>query len=259
MNTCNNKTKNKIIIAIDNDECIGSWGDLSLVYSIIKYNMFFQMNDEIIDIFVELLDVTGCVRPNLKILYDNLIKLKKEDKIHGIYMFTSASDSFGWVCFLKNILERWYSKKIGENVNIYDHVINGNDINKWHNNNSTVSTSKTGTIKNMDMIREIINNDNSTDKINVIMLDDRPENVINGHVIGITPYKVAINLIEICKLYFQHHISHIDIINYYYDKLNESWNIFQLCPWLFTLNAYEDNHIILCSETIHKIIDEYLT
>lgn len=250
------KNKSNIIISIDNDECIGSWSDLSLIYSIIKSVMRLPINEEIVNMFVKLFDDTGCVRPNLKTLYDDLIKLKDEGKIDAICMFTSASDVSGWVSFLKIVLEKWYSNKIGKNIVIYDCVINGDDIYKWHIDKNTVCKSNTGIIKNMNMVREIIGSSlNLLDEIYVIMLDDRPENIVNGHAIGIAPYKVAVNLIEVVKIYLKKYKSHIDVIYNYNFKLNYNWHLYNSNPMLFTVNALEDRHIILCSEQIKKTID----
>ena len=37
-------------------------------------------------------------------------------QVHSIFMCTAARDSLGWVSFLKVVLEKWYGRKIYDNV-----------------------------------------------------------------------------------------------------------------------------------------------
>jgi hypothetical protein len=92
---------NQIIISIDNDECIGSFADLSLLYGFLQKINFNKTPD--IKLFVEIINKTGCIRPYVKNLYDTLINLRKTHVIDKIYMCTAASNCTGWVTFLKSV------------------------------------------------------------------------------------------------------------------------------------------------------------
>ena len=69
-----------------------------------------------VDLFVRLLTDTVCARPGLRTLYDNVLALKAQGLVHSIFMCTAARDSLGWVSFLKIVLEKWYGRKIYDNV-----------------------------------------------------------------------------------------------------------------------------------------------
>ena len=75
-----------------------------------------------VDLFVRLLTDTVCARPGLRTLYDNVLALKEQGLVHSIFMCTAARDSLGWVSFLKVVLEKWYGRKV------YDNVVEGTEF-----------------------------------------------------------------------------------------------------------------------------------
>ncbi len=67
-------------------------------------------------------------------------------------MCTAASDSQGWVTFLREVVEEWYGARI------YDHVIAQETIDAWHAWCGTRhDCPKSGSrIKDMDMVRMVV-------------------------------------------------------------------------------------------------------
>lgn len=229
------KTKLIPYIAVDNDECIGSWGDLSLVYSFIKKNISTSPS---VKMFAEIIEETQCIRPYVRHLFDALLLLKDSNCIGKIYMFTAASNVTGWVAFLKDVLEEWYGRPI------YDGLIDGNEIINW-NLNRGIPSVRTGTIKDMCMIRS----KHSLHPYHpVIIIDDRPENVINGEGIKIKPYMVAVNVIEVIKKFMPEHL-HLTVS--YSEILQSSWNKYQVSSEKFT-NVSLDIDMLNIVEYLYK-------
>ena len=231
---------NKIIIAIDNDECIGSWGDLSMLYSIIK-NVLNKNIDDYINMFINIIDDAKCIRPYLRNVYDKLIELKEKNIICGIYMCTAASNISGWVIYLANLLEIWYGRKI------YDKIIDGIIIQNWHIVNGTPCCNQFGYIKDMHMIKNI----SGLNDVNIIIIDDKPYNIINGISIGVTPFEVALNLSEIIKIYFP---DDYDFINEKYDySISANWTNYIFNPHIYT-NVDSDKDLETSIELLEQLI-----
>ena len=241
----NAKTKpKKFIIAIDNDECIGSWGDLSLLYSILLVELGKEPD---INIFTNIMLATGCIRPYVKDFFEKLIELKKKNIVYKIFMFTAASNSIGWVHYLSKILENW----IG--CTLYDGIIHQEMIKKWHILNKSEITNSMGYIKNMNMIRELIDfyDEHDSRDFHVVAIDDRPTNIINGIVIGVSPFKVAVNLFEVIRLFLPEKFDYL--VEKYNHVINEAWENYMNNPSIYT-NASLDIDILKSMEHIDKII-----
>lgn len=236
----------KFIIAIDNDECIGSWGDLSLLYSILIYEYSKEPD---IDLFVKIMNDTYCIRPYVKDLFDKIINLKKNGIICKVFMCTAASNQNGWVTFLAKILERWIGEKI------YDDIIFGEMIQEWHLYNKSSLTNNIGYIKNMDMIREILDFKYSykTDEFTIIAIDDRPSNIMNGIAIGVSPYRIAVNIYEVLKVYYPDNYEYL--MGKHELVINDSWERYLKNPLVYS-KAYADNDIFKGIKYIEKIIYE---
>ena len=108
------KKPTKYIISIDNDECIGSWSDMSLLYMMFKIEYGEKKLD--IDMFVDIMIKTNCIRPYVRELFEKILELKKKNIVSKVVMFTAASNSTGWVIFLSQILERWMGCKICDEI-----------------------------------------------------------------------------------------------------------------------------------------------
>jgi hypothetical protein len=235
----------KYIIVIDNDECIGSWGDLSLLYTMIKNeNLLYESN---LDLFVDIMIKTGCIRPYVKNFFEKLLDLKMKNIVDKIIMFTAASNSTGWVLFLSKILERWIGCKI------YDEIIFQEMIYEWHITNNSDVCNSNGYIKNMNMIRELIilKYKQNPQNYDIIAIDDRPSNILNGIAIGVRPYNVAVNIFEVLRIFLPEKFEYL--IAKYEKSINQKWENYMKNPHLYT-KAYLDRDIFIGIENIDKII-----
>ena len=239
-----NMTK-PFIMVIDNDECIGSWGDLSQLYSL--HEIFNKTPS--VETFSNLLIQTGCVRPYLREFYDTVLKMKSDGMILKIYMCTAAKNIKKWVSFLHLILEHWYGKKI------YDGIIDGELIHEWHVANNTQEINSIGILKDMNQIRKIANVDINTP---VVALDDRPTNILNGYRIKISPFFVAINLVGILRLYFSHwdDIDMYLVKTTYNNSLQQSWVRYLTNSEQFT-NASSDLIVLHIANYLLEIFNNW--
>lgn len=191
------------VVVLDNDECLGQFGLFSCLYVYSRmtqdpYNI--NLND-LKKSCVKYLFPNGIARPYLKELFNILNFLKRNKKLDGIIMYTSAPNNLsdgksGYVYFLKDCIEL-YCNCIG----LYDKVL--------HRNNVIAKVSKCGaTIKDLGNIlltqqqRKILADKDTSEKVkinykvnimthNTIMIDDKPKNirVRSGRAIGVTPYE----------------------------------------------------------------------
>ena len=234
------KSDDKFIMAIDNDECIGSWAELSLLYSIYEYEYKKQPST---DLFVQIIKNTLCIRQGVDLLYKQMLHLKKMQQCSKIYMFTAASNSNGWVTFLASVLEKWYGEKI------YDEIIYREMIDEYHYKHNTKCMSSTGYIKNLNMIREM----ESDHSCKIIAIDDRPENILNGISIGVSPFKIAINLSLVIKIFMRDEAELL--ISKYEKMMCGYWEQYLLNPLSYT-KTIDDFDITDKLEIILDIIDK---
>jgi hypothetical protein len=240
----NTSISKKFIIAIDNDECIGSWGDMSMLYSMLKMELGMEPN---IEMFTDIMVRTGCVRPYVKDFFEKLLELKKCGIVYKIFMFTAASNSIGWVFYLAKILENWIGKKL------YDGIIYKEIIEEWHIFNKSDISNNLGYIKNMNMIRELINfhDELDSDNFHIVAIDDRPANIINGIAIGVSPFRVAVNLFEVLRIFLPDKFEYL--VSKYDKVINGGWENYMRNPSIFT-NVNFDTDIMTSMEQIDKII-----
>jgi len=179
-----------------------------------------------VDLFVRLLTDTVCARPGLRTLYDSVLALKAEGAVHSVVMCTAARDSLGWVSFLRVVLERWYGRQV------YDHVIEGNMIQAWHDERgSRVTDPVTGCfVKDMHQVRAVAG---VPPHAPVVALDDHPENIVNGDAIGIHPYYVAVNLVEVARLFVAQWDHTLEAT--YGRSMQASWSLYRTNPGRFTI------------------------
>lgn len=191
------------IIVLDNDECLGQFGLFSSLYVYSRMNKDPYKVDlgELKKSCVKYLFPNGIARPHLKELFNFLKFLKKNSKIDGVVMYTSAPNNLsdgktGYVYFLKDCIELYC-----DSLDIYDKIL--------HRNNVIAKTSKCGaTIKDLGNVlltyqqRKYLNGGNTNEKRrlnhkvntithNVIMIDDKPKNIRarSGKAIGVFPYE----------------------------------------------------------------------
>jgi hypothetical protein len=234
------KASTPCIVAIDNDECIGAWSDLSLIYTYFVNAIKIMPS---FDLFIPAIDRIAS-RRGLREFYDVLLQGKASGKIHKIYMFTAASDKVGWVSFLKDALEKWYG-----NV-IYDGMIDQTYNTRWHGANRSIGFNSFGMIKDINTVREHANVASDTP---VIMFDDRPQNILNGCAIGVSPYKIAVNIVEIAEMFHQSSSSP-NYIDHYRPVFVESMNEAICFPDSFT-DRVLDNDLVECVGLIRRIFN----
>ena len=173
------------VVAIDNDECIGSWSDISILHHFIVHECKQKPS---IPMFIAIMKKSGCFRPGLRKFYDTLLMLKQKRKVSKIFMCTAAKGKSGWVHFLKKVVEAWYGR------HIYDGVIFNEMIKDWHEENGTSFTDKFGCVyKDMNMVRKMAKA--RTNEI-VIAIDDKPTYIMNGFAIPTKPYYADVDLIK---------------------------------------------------------------
>ena len=228
------------IVVLDNDECLGQFGLFSClyVYSRMTQDPYTVNLNDLKKSCVKYLFSNGIARPYLKELFNILKFLKKNKKIDGIVMYTSAPNNLsdgksGYVYFLKDCIEL-YCNCIG----LYDKVL--------HRNNVIAKLSKCGaTIKDLgntlltQQQRKILGGKDTSEKIklnykvnvmthNTVMIDDKPRNirVRSGRAIGVTPYEYEGNS-RIFKKCIQSVPNLRQKLEYYRDPENPKISVYQ--------------------------------
>ena len=182
----------KLVVVLDNDECLGSWGIASGLYNLfvtyISVNTGINMMD-CVDVFkfnlIKYYLNNGGARPGTKDTL-KLIKYYKDiGVIDKVVMFTSASNNHDWVTFLKNCLEEF------ADVNgLYDIVL--------HNGNSFQKNAVDGaTIKSLDVVLSKLSSNEylyTKDNTKFLFFDDKPCNIQGeAKIIDVFPYRHIVN------------------------------------------------------------------
>ena len=220
-------------------------GDLSLLYTV--FTSVLRLAPPV-DMFARLLTETGCARPGLRSLYDTVLSLKATGAVRGVYMCTAARDTQGWVSFLRSVLEAWYGKPV------YDGVIEGNMIQQWHTANGTAPTDAYGSVyKNMNQVRAVAGVGMDTP---VIAIDDRPANILNGHAVRVAPYCVAVNLVEVARVFLPEWALFLE--EKYSGALQESWRSYQRNPSRYTI-AWMDVAMPTSADAVKSLVGTLAT
>jgi hypothetical protein len=228
-----------VVIAIDNDECIGSWADMSLLHSVYKVVL---KSDPSPAVFADMFTATACVRPGLRQLYDTVLELKARGVVHSVYMCTAASDSTGWVSFLRDALEAWYGQRV------YDGVVDAERMHKWHaSQGSDAMTAEGGAVKDMHFIRELAG---VSADVPVVMVDDRPEFVVNGYTIGVPPFDVAVNLVAVARRFVCGWTAKLECR--LRSRLQVKWQAFLRDPSSFSV-AWKDDVLLHGAAALHDL------
>lgn len=187
-----NKLNNPRIVILDNDECIGQFGLFSVLYLFSRYReKEYPINlNLLMKSCVKYLFFNGLIRKDLHKLYKYLYMLKKKGKIDKVVMYTSASNNIGegksgYIYFLKKCLEMY-----GNCPKLYDIVLHRNNVKgRVAKDGSTIKdfanvllNKKQMNIMYKNSVFEQYVNNQST---NIIMIDDKPENIKNRNGIKI--------------------------------------------------------------------------
>ena len=185
------KEYEKIVIVLDNDECLGFWGIASAIYEI--YASYVPVNtniptNECLKVIKNLLVKhyleNGGARPGTKKLLKILKTYKDIGIVDKVVMFTSSRNNNNWVDSLKDMLEEYSKTK-----DLYDLVIN-------RDNTYLESAPDGSTLKNVDIVLTKLNLNKENTKI--IILDDKPQNIKGTNfILGISPYRHIVDDIHI--------------------------------------------------------------
>jgi len=162
-----------LYVYLDLDETLGFFGMNSTIYKKFKKYIF---SEPPIDLINYLFD-NGVVRPHLKKFLQTLDRWKKEGKIHGVGIFTAASNKDGWVNFNKKCLENYTGTLFDKVITREIALAHGAEMKKEIGDNNIIYKR---IIKNLKLVSPIPEN--------VILVDDKPEYVINGIVIDVPQY-----------------------------------------------------------------------
>lgn len=172
---------NSVVVVVDNDECVGSWRQMARMHRahILKGCI------PSVGKFVEFMERTSAVRPGVRELLTSLQCAKASGAVHSVVMCTAATDAFGWVSFLRVVLETWLG------LGVYDHVIDRRMLETWHaaHRRPAFSSVHNCMVKDMALVRRLcaVGND-----CPVVVIDDRPEGVVgdNTFALRVCPYVV---------------------------------------------------------------------
>ena len=156
-----------LAVVLDLDETAGAWGVGSIAF---KMCLKFDGRAPPTDVFVHHYFECGGARPWLKELLKTLEEWKRIGRIDEVAIFTAASNSNGWVTFLKDCMEL-YAQTRG----LFETCI--------ARENSPRAVSESGevrTVKDLSLV--------SPDAEHVVLIDDKPEYALNGYVIGVPEY-----------------------------------------------------------------------
>lgn len=161
----------KNFVIIDNDECIVSAVFPSAFYAYIKINHPTAL-PHLKQSFIILLE-NGVLRPGVKQMFETIKAMKKKGIINKVVMYTLASNTNGWVDFLKELIEIYLDCK-----GIYDLVLHRNNVD--HDSN----------FKYIDYVKKHFNEMNA----NILMFDDKPENIVGkAEICRVPPYSHLIS------------------------------------------------------------------
>ena len=156
------------VVAFDLDETTGTWALGSLVF---KVFLKFSGKSPPIHMFVRHYLECGGARPWLRELLKTLEEWKRIGRIDEVAICTSASNSNGWVTFLQNCMELY-----AQTTGLFGTCM-------VRENSELIVSENCGvrTVKDLSIF--------SPDAEHVVLIDDKPQNALNGYVIGVPEYR----------------------------------------------------------------------
>jgi hypothetical protein len=161
--TCNTVP---LTVVLDMDDTMGQVSAGS-----IAFQLCLGYTDRVLDkdMFVTSYLLKGGARPWLKQMLQTLAHWKRIGRIGVVAIFTAADNTNGWVTFIKECLELY-----AETPRLFSRILTRPDL-------SCVQTPN-----GMQLVKDLSVFSNNVH--NVVLIDDRPENGINGYVIGVPAY-----------------------------------------------------------------------
>jgi hypothetical protein len=182
----------QVIFVVDNDENIGSFGDMSLLRSLwVRLRIHCDRRQAVEDA-IRVMSDNRLFRHGLQDFFAFLVGLRAAGVAKAIVMCTGATDAHGWVSFLKDVLEAWFGE------HIYDLVIDGQQLRRWHERQGSDAIKNSAFVKDMDMVRELLG---VAPHFPVVAIDDRAENILAHHglAVGVSPYRVPLDFRSACE------------------------------------------------------------
>lgn len=167
-------------VGLDLDETTGSWGLGSLAFQV--WTTLGQDPQSLVRPFVDMYMVQGGARPHLCETLQTLQRWLQQGRINEVFIFTAASNHNGWVDFLKQCMEE-YAGTSG---------LFGRCVSRCHI--SSVKRAANGAYhyaKDLSLISPYIDN--------VLLIDDKPDYVANGLVLGVPEYEHRVDMTELTK------------------------------------------------------------
>ena len=186
--------KEYTVLVLDNDECLGSWGLASGIHSFFVYYIPVHTGIPVSECLKALKTSlvkhyfrNGGARPGTKNLLKLIQMYKYLGMVNNVSMFTSSSNKYDWVVFLKECLEE-YAGTSG----VYDSV--------FHNDNTLSSISSDGaTLKSMSLLCTRLSLEEN--KTRIIIIDDKPHNIRGSGIrIPVSPYRHVVDEIHVNRL-----------------------------------------------------------
>lgn len=190
------------IVVLDNDECMGQFGYLSLFHQI-AFNiskkralnflvkctkkkskpdmgeldkLMSKMRRNLVKRVARNLLAGGSLRPNARQFMLYLKSLKRRGKIDQVVMYTSAQNTAGYVEFLKDCIEEYCNCK-----GLYDDVIHYGSVNSVRARDGATKKDFKNVLlrayKKMGIKGPFLRSSIQEATKNMIMVDDRPYNI----------------------------------------------------------------------------------
>jgi len=221
--------KPKPVVVLDSDETIGSWGDLSLLYS---YFWTVLRKAPCPTRFVEIAKATGVVRPHLAELLTSLLSMKAEGDVGAIVLMTAAPNCYGWVSFLVRVLEVWLD--LGKGA-LFDLVLAKEQILAWNKEKSIFWRPEEGIPKDMHQVKAGLGLAPDTP---TLMVEDRPHLVLHAdRLLQVPPYNVAVDLVGVAETFLDKEEWTETLALTWRVTFSETWDIFCRHPHHFTDTA----------------------
>ena len=170
--TCNDQ---KLTTVFDMDETMGAFGAGSIAFKLcLKYTG--RVPDKAM--FVAYYLLKGGARPWLKQMLQTLERWKRIGRIGVVAIFTAADNKNGWVTFIKDCLELY-----AETPSLFSRILTREDL-------RCVQTQYGKQIvKDLSLV--------SPDAESVVLIDDKPANVLNGYVIRVAEYRQHVDITDL--------------------------------------------------------------
>ena len=201
-------------VALDLDQTVGDFGRFSIAWKIWKH--FSKSNPLIKDCIDEYFNLGG-FRPGLKDLIQTIAELKNNNKLDTIAIFTSNSNTQGYVDFIKDVICEYCDVPFST----IDQIITRED--------ATRLTSDGATQKDLTLMTRKFNSYNTA---GIKIIDDKDYNIKQGsqYCICVEPYYKDVPIINLLR---KAEWWDINTENFIYSQENINNNVHRIPDALF--------------------------